>query len=485
MDSASLARLAGTARAVPAIVDLFDADPDRGGRFFLEGAGIGFDFSRQLIDGALLDELISAAGSADIHGRFVAMFGGERVNVTEDRRVLHTASRSDDGGPVAVAASAELERALSLAVAVRADPTIDVVVNIGIGGSDLGPAMVVHALRSACDGPTVRFVSNIDPADLDSALDGLDPSRTVFVVASKTFTTLETMHNAERAREWVRTSGVDWTTRFVATTADPDAARAWGIAAERVLAFDESVGGRFSVSSVIGFPVMCAIGADGFRGFLDGMRAMDRVALDRPLADNLPVVHGLVWWMNSVLRELPTVAVVPYSHDLGRLPAFLQQLVMESNGKRVTATGSPVVGSTSPVVWGEPGTNGQHAFFQMLHQGTQVVPVEFVCSIEPVGSDATAHDHLLSNMLAQAEATLLAHPHAWDTPLGSLVAMYEHSTAVQGWMSDLNSFDQFGVELGKTLARATMDGLVTERPDPAQRTIRSLVSRIIERRSAR
>lgn len=500
MDDSSLARLVATSRNVAPIVELFDSEPDRSDRLVFAAAGIEADFARQRIDRALFDALIEAAANADIPGRFAGMAAGERINITENRQVTHMTSRLRDEQGHFV--PAETGRALDLAESLRADPSVDAVVNIGIGGSDLGPAMVVRALRRHCNGPTVRFVSNIDPSDLDSVLADLDPARTVFVVASKTFTTLETMHNAVRAREWVRASGVDWTTRFVATTAAPEQAAAWGIPADRVLVFPESIGGRFSVSSVIGFPVMCAIGREGFESFLDGMRAMDTVALTTPLAENLPVVHGLVWWSNAVVNGHPTVAVVPYSHDLARLPAFLQQLVMESNGKGVTARGSAVVGHTSPVVWGEPGTNGQHAFFQMLHQGTQVVPVEFLCAVEPMGADAGAHDHLVANMVAQAEA--LAVGAASDDPqrgfpgnrpntvimlgrldpatLGALVAMYEHSTAVQGWMSDLDSFDQFGVELGKTLARTTAEAIALGRVDDRQRTVKGVLGRYLARR---
>ena len=506
MDSAALARLARAADAVAPIVDLFDADPDRSSSFSLDAVGIHADFSRQRIDRGLLDDLVSAATDAGIPARFAAMFAGERINSTEDRQVLHVASRStDSSAPGAEFAAGQLANAAAAADHIRSDGSITAVVNIGIGGSDLGPAMVVRALRRFCDGPQVRFVSNIDPADLDAALDGLDPARTLVVVSSKTFTTLETMHNAERAREWVRSSGADWTSRFVAATANPDAARAWGIDPNHVLEFGDWVGGRFSVSSVIGFPVMCAIGPARFREFLAGMNEMDTVARTAPLAANLPVVHGLVWWLNAVVRALPTVAVVPYAHDLARLPAFLQQLVMESNGKSVTADGSPVTGPTSPVVWGEPGTNGQHAFFQMLHQGTQTVPVEFVSTLEPMGSDPVAHDLLFANMVAQAEAlavgsqpgdpqrtfpgnrpsTTLVLDRLDPRTLGALVAMYEHSTAVQGWMSGLNSFDQFGVELGKTLATISAEAIANGRPDPSQRTVRGLLDRFIARRSAR
>jgi glucose-6-phosphate isomerase len=283
-------------------------------------------------------------------------------------------------------------RAATFADEVRADADIDAVINIGIGGSDLGPAMAARALRRFQDDLVVRFVSNIDAADFDDAIRGLDASRTLVIVSSKTFTTIETMHNAARARAWVSASGVDWRTRFAAATAHSSEALAWGIAPERIFEFFDWVGGRFSLSSVIGLPLMCAIGTHSFNEMLRGMHDMDVHMGSAAVAENLPVTHALTWFVNAVLLQLPTVAVIPYSHDLGRLPAFLQQLVMESNGKGVTRDGQELVTGTSPVVWGEPGTNGQHAFFQMLHQGTQIVPVEFISTVEPLGDDVAAHD---------------------------------------------------------------------------------------------
>lgn len=476
------------ARGIGSIPAMFADDPGRPGRFTHDVCGIHVDFSRQLLDEELLDASVGLV-SAEVPARVESMFRGDRINVTEDRAVMHVALRArDDSSPEARAAGVELKKALALAEEVRSGGRFDCIVNIGIGGSHLGPAMVTRALRRHHDGPLTRFVSNIDPADLDSAVEGLDPSRTLFVVSSKTFTTLETIHNADRAREWISASVPDWSSHFVAATANPPAAHAWGIAPERCLEFHEWVGGRFSVSSVIGFPVMCAIGSTKFSEFLDGMRDMDthfRVA--RP-SGNLPMLHALTWWVNLVCHGLPTVAVVPYSHDLADLPAFLQQLVMESNGKSVGLDGEAVASGTSPVVWGEPGTNGQHAFFQFLHQGTQVVPVEFISSVAPMGDDATAHDLLVANMLAQSEALAAGsqstEPHrrfpgsrpstvimlaALDPRhLGSLVALYEHSTAVQGWLAGLNSFDQFGVELGKAMASNSAKSMAEGVADSAQ-----------------
>ena len=496
MDIDELTTLSVAAARVGTLAELFARDAGRSEWLTLDACGIHADFSRQRIDRDLFAALETFAQAVGVAGRFEAMFTGDRINNTENRAVLHVACRADSASsPEAALAAAQRDRAAALAESVRGGRTLSsagrkfaAVVNIGIGGSDLGPAMATRALRRCVDGPHVRFVSNIDGADLDAALVDLDPATTLFVVSSKTFTTVETMHNAERARRWSRAAGGDWASNFVAVTARPDAASAWGIGDERCLRFFDWVGGRFSLSSVIGFPVMCAIGGDRFVDFLGGMRAMDEHARLTPFASNLPMVHAAVWFANSVLHAHPTVAVVPYSNDLSRLPAYLQQLVMESNGKSVLADGTEAAWGTSPVVWGEPGTNGQHAFFQMIHQGTQVVPVEFIGSVAPFGADAEAHDVLMANMFAQSEAlaagrtsvevraagepeelvghksfpgnrpsSVLMLPELSPGSLGALVAMYEHSTAVQGWLLGINSFDQWGVELGKGMALSVSD----------------------------
>lgn len=455
------------------IAEMFDKDVSRADWLTVDSCGIHADFSRQRINRPVFDALLKELTLVDVAGKFARMFAGDVMNVTENRAVLHVAFRGTGSAEEELElAQAQLRSAFALAQDIRNDDSVDAVINIGIGGSDLGPHMLVNALRRFCDGPVVRFVSNIDPADFDSAIEGLDPQRTVVVVSSKTFTTLETMHNAERARTWMRDAEVKWQDRFVAATAHREAALAWGIAPHRCLEFYNWVGGRFSVSSVIGFPAMVALGEEAFQEFLHGMAEMDVHASQAPLERNLPALHGALWFMNSVIHQLPTVAVVPYSHDLGRLPAFLQQLVMESNGKSVRSDGTVVAHATSPVVWGEAGTNGQHAFFQMLHQGTQVVPVEFVSTVAPMGHDALAHDLLIANMFAQSEAlaagrkgvsshrdfpgnrpsSVLMLDELTPRRVGSLIAMYEHSVAVQGWLMGINSFDQFGVELGKELA---------------------------------
>lgn len=480
MDAEIFHSLKNLTQGVAPLSELFQSDPSRSQWLTMDACGIHADFSRQRINETLYEALVHSAGVVDIRGSLTKMMAGDIMNATEDRAVGHTALRAPArSSPMAQQASGQLERAKLLADGVRTGSVCGAsgkqfatVINIGIGGSDLGPAMVTRALRRFANGPTVKFVSNIDSADLDEAFHGQHPESTLFVISSKTFTTLETMHNAERARRWIQTSVPDWGHHFVAATSHTEAALNWGIQKDRCLEFFDWVGGRFSLSSVIGFPVMCAIGGDQFSEFLAGMAEMDQHAVVTPTEQNLPVMHALIWWMNSALHEFPTVAVIPYSHDLSRLPAYLQQLVMESNGKSVGVDGRSILGGTSPVVWGEAGTNGQHAFFQMLHQGTQIVPVEFVTAGASLGVDDEAHDLLFANVIAQSEALAAGRTHdeshkAFEgnrpssvlvldklSPrcLGSLVAMYEHSTAIQGWLMGVNSFDQWGVELGKILA---------------------------------
>ena len=482
---------------------LFTQETHRAEKFTIDTCGIHADFSRQLLSSDLLVALRSLVEREGIPARFAEMASGAVVNNTENRRVLHTALRDGaEKSQWAQMAAEQRIRAATFADEVRADADIDAVINIGIGGSDLGPAMAARALRRFQGDLVVRFVSNIDAADFDDAIRGLDASRTLVIVSSKTFTTIETMHNAARARAWVSASGVDWRTRFAAATAHSSEALAWGIAPARIFEFFDWVGGRFSLSSVIGLPLMCAIGTHSFNEMLRGMHDMDVHMGSAAVAENLPVTHALTWFVNAVLLQLPTVAVIPYSHDLGRLPAFLQQLVMESNGKGVTRDGQELVTGTSPVVWGEPGTNGQHAFFQMLHQGTQVVPVEFIGTVEPLGDDAVAHDLLIANMVAQAEAfsagsesddpqrrfagnrpnTVLFLDRLNPYSLGALIAMYEHSTAVQGWLMGVNSFDQFGVELGKSMATIAAHAIEKGTADSAQTMTHPLMEWFLSRR---
>lgn len=469
--------------------EMFASDPDRARRGTLDACGIRADFSRQLVDSTLFEAGISHLVSLGMTDRIEAMFEGGTVNPTEGRAALHVASRARGSSSAEARTSADwLGAALALADDVRSGAALsssgrafDTVVNIGIGGSDLGPAMVTRALRTSSDGPEVRFVSNIDPADLDRALTGIDPASTLVVVSSKTFTTLETLHNAMRARGWIEAACGEWRDNFVAVTTRPDIAQQWGVPAERCLQFGEWVGGRFSVSSTIGFPVMCAAGSGVFSEFLDGLHDIDEHFRRSPLEVNLPVVHALTWWLNTAVRGFGAVAVVPYASDLALFPAHLQQLVMESNGKGTDLAGNRVHTTGAPVVFGEPGTNAQHSFFQLLHQGTQVVPVDFIGTVEPMGSDAAAHDLLVANMLAQSDALAVGRslgeteaavgfpdPHRsfpGNRPstvlflrrldarhLGVLLGVYEHSVFVQSVLAGVNAFDQFGVELGKTVA---------------------------------
>lgn len=482
------------AEATGGLRQMFAADPERARRGTIEACGVHADFSRQLVDVALFEAGIARLHELDLSQRINDMFTGESVNTTEGRAALHTASRARGSSlPEARSSAQWMQEALALADAIRAGTTVSstgekftTVVNIGIGGSDLGPAMVVRALRRYHDGPEVRFVSNIDPADLDRALEGLRPETTLIVVSSKTFTTLETLHNASRARQWIDNVCPRWQDHVVAVTARPDVAEMWGVPASRCLRFGEWVGGRFSVSSTIGFPVMCAVGVASFSEFLDGMHDLDDHFRHAPFAENLPVVHALVWWLNTAVRGFGSVAVVPYASDLALFPAHLQQLVMESNGKGTTLGGGRLHDAAAPVVFGEPGTNAQHSFFQLLHQGAQVVPVDFIATVEPMGNDADAHDLLVANMLAQSDALAMGRslgeteaatgapdPHRsfpGDRPssvlflrrldarhLGTLLALYEHSVFVQGVLAGVNSFDQFGVELGKNVAAAVTE----------------------------
>jgi glucose-6-phosphate isomerase len=438
-----------------------------------DAVGLRADFSRQPISGEMWSLLLGLAADTGIREKFGQMFAGAEMNPTEHRAVLHTALRADPSSSQHAAwARVQLDKALDCARRVRADRSVKAVVNIGIGGSHLGPKMVTRALRRFHDGPVVRFVSNIDAADFDAAVADLDPASTVFVVSSKTFTTSETMHNASRAKNWLQLGGVPWNARFYAATAAPARAIDDGFLPENCLEFAEWVGGRFSVSSVIGFPVMCAVGPELFLEMLDGMREMDIHASTAAYEENLAVAHALVWFANLAVHGFPSVAVVPYSTDCELLPSFLQQLVMESNGKEIDVDNNYLSGPAAPIVWGSPGTDAQHAYFQFLHQSHSGAPVEFIGTVEPLGNDPVAHDILVANMLAQSEALAVGSPNSMPERsfpgnrgssviflerldprcLGALIAMYEHSTVVQGWLHGVNSFDQFGVELGKTLA---------------------------------
>jgi glucose-6-phosphate isomerase len=488
--------------------DLFDADPGRGERLTAQACGIYLDYSKHRITDETLRLLLQLADESDLRGRIDAMFSGAKINVTEDRAVLHVALRAPkqavievDGVNVVPAVHEVLDRMAEFATAVRerkwlghTGKPIANIVNIGIGGSDLGPVMAYEALRhfSARD-LTFRFVSNIDGTDFAEATRDLDPAETLFIVSSKTFTTLETMTNASTARDWLLEALQDRSAiakHFVAVSTNADAVSEFGIDVMNMFGFWDWVGGRYSMDSAIGLSTMIAIGPRQFRELLDGFHAMDEHFRTAPFAHNLPVLLGLLTVWYTDFFGCQTQAVLPYDQYLKRFPAYLQQLTMESNGKHVTLAGDTVDYSTGPVYWGEPGTNGQHSFYQLIHQGTELIPADFIgfsSSLNPLGQH---HDLLNANVFAQTEAlafgktseqvqaegtpdwlvphrvfegnrpsnTLLLDrltPHA----LGSLIALYEHSVFVQGTIWSINSFDQWGVELGKVLAKKVAEEL--------------------------
>ncbi len=488
-----------------AILDLF-ADPRRAESFSARFDDMLFDWSKTNIDGTARDLLIDLAAAAGVAARREAMFTGARINETEGRAVLHTALRAMDR-PVFVdgldVTPALRETHARMQAFVRdvhegrftgqGGPITDVV-NIGIGGSDLGPAMACLALAPYACGPRCHFISNVDGAHATDTLKGLNPATTLVIVASKTFTTIETMTNAETVRRWMAQSVVTPAAQFAAVSTAADRTAAFGIDPARVFGFEDWVGGRYSMWGPIGLSLMLAIGPDHFDAFLAGGAAMDRHFRTAPLRENLPVLLALVGiWHNQICGHA-TRAVLPYDQRLARLPAYLQQLEMESNGKRVAMDGHDLTLDSGPVVWGEPGTNGQHAFYQLIHQGTRTVPCEFLIAREGHEPDL-AHQHLLlvANCLAQSEAllrgrslpearalmaakgltgsdldrqarhrtfpgnrpsTTLAYPKLTPDMLGRIVALYEHRVFVEGVILGINSYDQWGVELGKELALA-------------------------------
>ncbi|MGH2722222.1 MAG: glucose-6-phosphate isomerase [Actinomycetota bacterium] len=498
---------------------LFAEDPGRGTRLTAEAAGLHLDYSKNRLTDETVGLLVHLAERAGLRQRIEAMFAGERINVTEDRPVLHVALRAPagtqihvDGVDVVPEVHRVLDRMAAFADGVRTGEwrgatgsRIRAVVNIGIGGSDLGPAMACEALRGFTDrSMTIRFVSNVDPTDIAEATMDLDPAETLFVVSSKTFTTVETLTNASTARDWlVRALGPGAVARhFVAVSTNEERVAEFGIDTANMFAFWDWVGGRYSLPSAIGLSLMIAIGPDAFRGMLDGFRAMDEHFRTAPFDRNLPVLLGLigVWYIDFFGAS--THAVLPYSQYLARLPDYLQQLDMESNGKSVTWSGDPVECGTGPVVWGQPGTNGQHAFYQLIHQGTRLVPVDLIGVCRPAHLLGRHHDLLMANLLAQAQALAFGKDAAevaadgvpaWLVPhrtfpgnrptntilaeeltprtLGALVALYEHKVFTQGSIWGIDSFDQWGVELGKALATQLVGDLEAEaEPDLAYDT---------------
>jgi len=494
--------------------ELFAKDPQRGERLVAEAAGLYLDYSKQRVTDETLRLLLDLARACGVRARVDAMFAGEKINVTEGRAVLHVALRAPrgtrivvDGEDVVPGVHAVLDRMAEFAGRVRGGAwtgftgrPIRNIVNIGIGGSDLGPAMATDALRW-CRDPrlTLRFVSNVDGADFVAATHGLDPAETLFIVSSKTFTTIETLTNARTARAWcVRALGDERAVakHFVAVSTAESEVRKFGIDPANMFTFWDWVGGRYSMWSAIGLSLMVAIGPERFRELLAGAHAMDEHFRTTPFERNLPVVLALLGiWYDDFFRA-ETQAVLPYSHDLGRLPAYLQQLDMESNGKHVDLDGRPVDYQTGPVVWGQPGTNGQHAYFQLLHQGTKLVPCDFIGFLRDLDDVGEHHPLLVANLFAQTEALAFGKtaeqvaaegvpafqvPHRTFegnrpsntilaerlTPavLGALVALYEHKVFVQGAIWRVNSFDQWGVELGKALATRIAPEL-TARDEP-------------------
>jgi glucose-6-phosphate isomerase len=496
---------------------LFAGDTERSNRFTVSFDSLVFDYSKNRITNETLDLLINLAEAAGIIDQRAKMFDGAPINTTEQRAVLHTALRDRSDVPVIVEGNdvkplinKERAKVYAFAEAVRSGEIkghtgkrFTDVVNIGIGGSDLGPVMTTLALKPFHDGPNLHYVSNVDAAHLADTLASLDPETTLFLIASKTFTTTETMANARAAKKWVgKTLGDESVSdHFAALSTNHPGAIEFGIRPERIFVFWDWVGGRYSIWSAIGLPLVIAIGAKNFDAFLDGANAMDRHFQKAPLRVNIPLLMALlgVWYRNFF--QFSSYGVMPYDQRLSRFPAYLQQLDMESNGKSVSHDGAAVGCDTGPLIWGEPGTNGQHAFFQLLHQGTEIVPLDFLVAANGFEADASQHEILVANCFAQSEALALgrttdeaaemlaaasmapseverlAHHKAFpgNRPsntllydkldphtLGLLIAAYEHKVFVQGVIWGVNSFDQMGVELGKELAKSLLPAVRSE-----------------------
>jgi len=492
--------------------NFFADDPKRGERFAVEALGIYLDYSKNLVTEETLRLLIQLAEESGLQTRINAMFRGEKINITEKRAVLHIALRAPrgtsilvDGEDVEPSVHTVLDRMSDFSNRVRngswkghTGKRISNVVNIGIGGSDLGPVMAYEALKHySARALTFRFVSNVDGTDFAEAVDDLDPSETLFIISSKTFTTLETMTNAHSARDWSLAGlGNDEKSvakHFVAVSTNAAEVAKFGIDTANMFGFWDWVGGRYSMDSAIGLSTMLAVGPVNFRALLDGFHQMDEHFRNTPLERNLPALMGLLAvWYNDFFGA-QTVAVLPYEQYLKRFPAYLQQLTMESNGKHVMLDGSEVNFDTSPIYWGEPGTNGQHSFYQLIHQGTRLIPCDFIAFSKPLNSLGRHHDMLLANVFAQTEALAFGKTPEqvkaegtpdWLVPhrvfkgnrpsntilaeqltpemLGKLVALYEHSVFTQGTIWNINSFDQWGVELGKALAQRIIPELESQ-----------------------
>jgi glucose-6-phosphate isomerase len=502
--------------------EFFSEDPERGRELTLTVGDLYIDYSKHRVTRETLELLIDLAQAAGLEARRDAMFAGEHINTSEDRAVLHTALRlprgaelTVDGQDVVADVHAVLDKMGDFTDRLRSGEwkgatgeRITTVVNIGIGGSDLGPVMVYEALRHYADaGIAARFVSNVDPADLVATLDGLDPATTLFIVASKTFSTLETLTNATAARRWLTDALGDAAVakHFVAVSTNERLVDSFGINTDNMFGFWDWVGGRYSVDSAIGLSVMAVIGREAFADFLAGFHLVDEHFRTAPLAENAPALLGLIGLWYSDFFGAQARAVLPYSNDLSRFPAYLQQLTMESNGKSVRADGSAVDTDTGEIFWGEPGTNGQHAFYQLLHQGTRMVPADFIGFSQPIDDLATAdgtgsmHDLLMSNFFAQTQvlafgktaeeiaaegtpenvvphkvmpgnrpSTSILATRLTPSVVGQLIALYEHQVFTEGVIWGIDSFDQWGVELGKTQAKALLPVLTRDASPAAQ-----------------
>ena len=492
--------------------DLFAADPQRGAKFTAEGCGLYLDYSKNRITGKTLELLLALAAERGVRERIDAMFRGDKINITENRAVLHVALRAPrgekilvDGEDVVPGVHEVLDKMASFADRVRSGAwlghtgkRIRNVINIGIGGSDLGPVMAYEALKFYTDRAIhCQFVSNVDSDDFAEAVRGLDPAETLFIISSKTFTTLETMTNAHSARDWVLAGlGGDESAiakHFVAVSTNAEKVREFGIDTANMFGFWDWVGGRYSMDSAIGLSTMVAVGPDNFRTLLAGFHEMDKHFRTAPFEKNLPVLMGLLAVWYGDFFEAQTSAVLPYEQYLKRFPAYLQQLTMESNGKSITLDGRHVDYNTGAIYWGEPGTNGQHSFYQLIHQGTHLIPCDFIGFAKTLNPLGRHHDILMANMFAQAEALAFGKtaeqvkeegtredlvPHRvfeGNRPsntiladivdpgtLGKLVALYEHSVFTQGAIWNINSFDQWGVELGKVLAQRIIPELESD-----------------------
>jgi glucose-6-phosphate isomerase len=515
--------------------DLFADDPRRGERFAVEDVGLYLDFSKNRITDETLKLLLQLAEDCGLRDRIEAMFSGQKINVTEDRAVLHTALRAPrdatidvDGQNVVPDVHAVLDKMAQFADRIRSGEwtgftgqQIRAVVNIGIGGSDLGPVMAYEALKDYSDRAiTFRFVSNVDSNDFAEATRDLDPAETLFIVSSKTFTTLETMTNAHTAREWLLRVLHDEKAvakHFVAVSTNAEEVSKFGIDTANMFEFWDWVGGRYSMDSAIGLSTMIAIGPDNYRDMLTGFHAMDEHFRTTPFERNLPVIMGLlVVWYNDFFGA-QTVGIMPYDQYLKRFPAYLQQLTMESNGKSVTLDGKKVDYQTGPIFWGEPGTNGQHSFYQLIHQGTKLIPCDFIGFSQTLNPLGDHHDILIANMFAQTEALAFGKTAEevrsegtpdWLVPhrvfegnrptntimaerltpriLGTLVALYEHSVFTQGVIWNVDSFDQWGVELGKVLAKRIIPELESRDTSDLQHdsSTNTLIRRYREQRSS-